>query len=166
MRVLGIAADNSFAVLETDGRTIEAYGPAGRNGAEAHFPDVELIGLLSGGAQALADRAGIPVATGFDHVPALKATYYRARVRALGLERPVAVADGALTIRIAGNGALRVTDESGRILAVDLAATPGFIEAEAVAYIAARCWNGLPAAFPKTTGAPYPMPAGTIVRPQ
>ena len=37
MRVLGLAADGSFAVLETDGRTIEAFGPAGVGDGRAAF---------------------------------------------------------------------------------------------------------------------------------
>ena len=39
------------------------------------------------------------------------------------------------------------------------------IEAEAFAYLAARCARGLPISFPGTTGAPRPMTGGTIVRP-
>ncbi|MFN3514613.1 MAG: anhydro-N-acetylmuramic acid kinase [Phenylobacterium sp.] len=40
------------------------------------------------------------------------------------------------------------------------------IEAEAFAYLAARCARGLPISFPKTTGAPAPMTGGRIVRPR
>ncbi|MDE2487121.1 MAG: anhydro-N-acetylmuramic acid kinase [Alphaproteobacteria bacterium] len=39
------------------------------------------------------------------------------------------------------------------------------IEAEAIAYLAARCARGLPISFPKTTGVPEPMAGGRIVRP-
>jgi anhydro-N-acetylmuramic acid kinase len=39
------------------------------------------------------------------------------------------------------------------------------IEAEAFAYLAARCWRGLPISFPGTTGAPRPMTGGRIARP-
>lgn len=39
------------------------------------------------------------------------------------------------------------------------------IEAEAIAYLAARTAKGLPISFPKTTGAPKPMTGGKIVRP-
>lgn len=40
------------------------------------------------------------------------------------------------------------------------------IEAEAFAYLAARCSLGLPISFPKTTGVPEPMTGGRIARPQ
>jgi anhydro-N-acetylmuramic acid kinase len=39
------------------------------------------------------------------------------------------------------------------------------IEAEAIAYLAARSHRGLPISFPKTTGAPKPMTGGKVVRP-
>lgn len=39
------------------------------------------------------------------------------------------------------------------------------IEAEAFAYLAARCLLGLPISFPETTGAPSPMCGGRIVTP-
>ena len=39
------------------------------------------------------------------------------------------------------------------------------IEAEAFAYLAARCAAGLPISFPKTTGVPKPMTGGKIVNP-
>jgi anhydro-N-acetylmuramic acid kinase len=39
------------------------------------------------------------------------------------------------------------------------------IEAEAFAYLAARCVRGLPITFPATTGAPEPMAGGRIVKP-
>ena len=39
------------------------------------------------------------------------------------------------------------------------------IEAEAIAFLAARCANNLPITFPGTTGAPAPMTGGRIVRP-
>ena len=39
------------------------------------------------------------------------------------------------------------------------------IEAEAFAYLAARTARGLPISFPGTTGAPWPITGGTIVRP-
>ena len=39
------------------------------------------------------------------------------------------------------------------------------IEAEAFAYLAARCAAGLPISFPKTTGVPKPMTGGKIVKP-
>jgi anhydro-N-acetylmuramic acid kinase len=39
------------------------------------------------------------------------------------------------------------------------------IEAEAFAYLAARCAEGLPISFPGTTGVPEPMTGGRIVRP-
>jgi anhydro-N-acetylmuramic acid kinase len=39
------------------------------------------------------------------------------------------------------------------------------IEAEAIAYLAARTWRGLPITFPATTGVPEPMAGGTIARP-
>ncbi|WP_372786142.1 anhydro-N-acetylmuramic acid kinase [Phenylobacterium sp.] len=39
------------------------------------------------------------------------------------------------------------------------------IEAEAIAFLAARTTNGLPISFPKTTGAPEPMTGGKIVKP-
>jgi anhydro-N-acetylmuramic acid kinase len=37
------------------------------------------------------------------------------------------------------------------------------IEAEAFAYLAARCMLGLPISFPATTGVPAPMSGGRIV---
>ena len=40
------------------------------------------------------------------------------------------------------------------------------LEAEAFAYLAARCARGLPISFPGTTGAPTPMTGGRIARPQ
>jgi anhydro-N-acetylmuramic acid kinase len=39
------------------------------------------------------------------------------------------------------------------------------IEAEAFAYLAARCFKDLPISFPGTTGAPRPMTGGRILRP-
>jgi anhydro-N-acetylmuramic acid kinase len=39
------------------------------------------------------------------------------------------------------------------------------IEAEAIAYLAARTWRGLPITFPKTTGVAEPMTGGRISRP-
>lgn len=39
------------------------------------------------------------------------------------------------------------------------------IEAEAIAYLAARTFRGLPISFPGTTGAPRPMAGGKIIRP-
>lgn len=39
------------------------------------------------------------------------------------------------------------------------------IEAEAIAYLAARCANGLPFTFPSTTGVSQPMTGGRIVEP-
>ena len=39
------------------------------------------------------------------------------------------------------------------------------IEAEAFAFLAARCRMGLPISFPGTTGVPAPMPGGRIVEP-
>lgn len=39
------------------------------------------------------------------------------------------------------------------------------IEAEAIAYLAARCANGLPITFPGTTGVKQPMTGGGIVEP-
>jgi anhydro-N-acetylmuramic acid kinase len=38
-------------------------------------------------------------------------------------------------------------------------------EAEAIAYLAARCARGLPISFPNTTGVPEPMTGGRIARP-
>ena len=66
MRVLGLAADGSFAVLETDGRTIEAVGPAGVGGEFS--TDVDLIGLETGDPEALAKQVGVPVACDFAFV--------------------------------------------------------------------------------------------------
>ena len=163
MRVLGLAADGSFAVLETDGRTIEAFGPAGQGDWPA-AGDVELIGLQEGDAEALARTSGVPVATGFGPFGVAKAVYYRARVRSLGLERPTAVIDAEQTILIEENGLL--ISGSGDARSVIRAEALGrFVDAEATAYLAARCWNGFPIAFPGTTGAPYPMTAGRVVRP-
>jgi hypothetical protein len=168
VRVLGLAADGAFAVLETDGRAIEAFGPAGAGGAEAALAagGIELIGLASGDPQALARRSGVPVAFGFAAEPALKAVYYRARVRMLDLERPAAVVDETQTVFIAENGLLSIGE---RLEAGAVVRAPDFgpyREAEALAYLAARCWNGLPMAFPGTTGAAWPMPVGRIARPQ
>ncbi|HXQ46512.1 MAG TPA: anhydro-N-acetylmuramic acid kinase, partial [Caulobacteraceae bacterium] len=39
------------------------------------------------------------------------------------------------------------------------------IEAEAFAYLAARCLLGLPISFPRTTGVAEPMTGGRIVQP-
>ena len=39
------------------------------------------------------------------------------------------------------------------------------LEAEAFAFVAARCLKGLPISFPGTTGAPAPMTGGRIARP-
>lgn len=39
------------------------------------------------------------------------------------------------------------------------------IEAEAIAYLAARTWRGLPITFPTTTGVREPMTGGAIARP-
>lgn len=40
-----------------------------------------------------------------------------------------------------------------------------FIEAEAMAYLAARSLRGLPLTFPATTGVPHPIPGGRIFHP-
>lgn len=52
---------------------------------------------------------------------------------------------------------------------VDSAEAAGFdgdaMEAEAWAYLAARCLKGLPITFPGTTGAPGPLAGGVIARP-
>ena len=159
MRVLGLAADGSFAVLETDGRTIEAFGPAGTG---CGFPkDVDLIGLEEGDPDAMARRTGVPVAC--DFAGAGPAVYYRARGRMAGLERPLAVVEGGRVVHIAENGLLTVVDEVGDARTV--VRNPQWPPAEAIAYLAARVWNGFPINFPGTTGAPYPMPGGRIVRP-
>ncbi len=182
MRVLGLMTSHdavAMAVLETDGRTIEAFGPAGVvddlaavEGFLAANGPLDLIGLRGeGDAESLARRLGVPVAHDFGEGP-LAAVYYRARVRASGLARPVAVADGADVILIAENGLLSAGDTEllRRAKSVVIRGEAGwwgdFVEAEAVAYIAARCWNGFPISFPGTTGAPYPMTGGRIVRPQ
>jgi anhydro-N-acetylmuramic acid kinase len=39
------------------------------------------------------------------------------------------------------------------------------LEAEAFAFLAARCARGLPISFPGTTGIPAPMTGGRIARP-
>jgi anhydro-N-acetylmuramic acid kinase len=39
------------------------------------------------------------------------------------------------------------------------------IEAQAFAFLAVRCLNGLPITFPGTTGAPRPMTGGVLARP-
>jgi len=39
------------------------------------------------------------------------------------------------------------------------------LEAQAFAYLAVRTELGLPISFPKTTGAPVPMPGGQIALP-
>ena len=162
MRVLGLAADGSFAVLETDGRAIEALGAIG---AGPGFPtDVDLIGLEEGDAEALAKQSGAPVAC--DFAAAGPAVYYRALARAAQLERPVAVVEGGRVIHIAENGLLTIDDDVGDArTVVRNPEESGWRRAQAVAYLAARVWNGFPISFPGTTGAPYPMPGGRIVRP-
>ena len=40
------------------------------------------------------------------------------------------------------------------------------IEAEAIAFLAARTFRGLPITFPGTTGAPKPLTGGRIAEPQ
>jgi len=166
MRVLGLAADGSFAVLETDGRAIEAFGPSGQGVDFAVLGEVDLIGLQEGDPEQLARTSGVPVACGFEPFGAAKAVYYRARTRSLGLERPTAVVDQEQTIIIEENGLLISAAGSDAAKSVIAAGEIGrFVEAEAVAYLAARCWNGFPILFPGTTGAPYPTTAGRIVRP-
>ena len=162
MRVLGLAADGSFAVLETDGRTIEAFGPAGVG--DGYPRDIDLIGLETGDAEQLAKRSGVPVAC--DFAEAGPAIYYRARARAAERERPVAVLEGGCVIHIAKNGLLTVNREVGDARTViPSAEDAGWRRAEAMAYLAARVWNGFPIHFPGTTGAPYPMTGGRFVRP-
>ncbi|MGE5502366.1 MAG: hypothetical protein ACM3W4_10620 [Ignavibacteriales bacterium] len=167
MRVLGLAADGSFAVLETDGRAIEAFGPAGRRFELAELGEIDLVGLQEGDPEEFAATWGLPVATGFGAFGVAKAVYYRARARLLGLERPTAVIDGDQVILIEENGLLISGADPRQARAVVQAKELGpFVDAEAVAYLAARCWNGFPIQFPGTTGAPYPMTTGRIVRPQ
>jgi 1,6-anhydro-N-acetylmuramate kinase len=167
VRVLGLAADGSFAVLETDGRTVEAFGPAGRGGADGFASGVELIGLEDGDPEQLARRTGVPVACDFGE--AGPAVYYRALVRMSDLERPVAVVDGARVIHIAENGLLTIDTDVGDARTIvrspEVVGRTEAIRAEAIAYLAARVWNGFPIFFPGTTGAPYPMNGGRIVRP-
>jgi 1,6-anhydro-N-acetylmuramate kinase len=174
----------SLAVLETDGDAIEAFGPAGAVDSldaiegflAAHglgWSALDLIGLDGkGDAKALARAANAPVAFDFGakdiaaggRGAPLTPVYYRARARAAGLKRPAAVIDDACVTLIAENGLLTVGDKAllekarSRMLAADWGA-------EAVAYLAVRCWNGWPITFPKTTGAPYPMTGGRIARP-
>lgn len=160
MRVLGLAADGSFAVLETDGRTIEAFGPAG----VGEFPtDVDLIGLESGDAEALARKTGVPMAC--DFAEAGPAVYYRARARAAELPRPMGVKEAGRVIHIAENGLLTIDSAVGDARTIIDPQEAGWRRAEAIAYLAARVWNGFPILFPGTTGAPYPMPGGRVVRP-
>ncbi len=161
MRVLGLAADGAFAVLETDGRTIEAFGPAGSGGDYPH--DIDLIGLEAGDAEALAIQIDVPVACDFSE--AGPAVYYRARARAADLARPVAVIEGERVIHIADNGLLTIDSDVGDARAIVRPDDLGWRRAEAIAYLAARVWNGFPIIFPGTTGAPYPMPGGRIVKP-
>jgi hypothetical protein len=180
MRVLGLVTTpdaTEMAVLETDGRAIDGFGPAGSGEAEgflaAHglgWGEIDLIGLCGeGDAGQLARRTGVPVAFGFGDEAVLKAAYYRARTRSSRMERPAAVIDGDQIILVAGNGLLtaigpeRLGEARTVVRAEDLGR---FVGAEAAAYLAARCWNGLPIAFPGTTGAPHPMTAGRIARPQ
>jgi hypothetical protein len=165
MRVLGLAADGAFAVLETDGRTIEAVGPAGKRFELADLREIDLVGLQTGDAAEFAATWGLPVAVGFEPFAVAKAVYYRARVRSLGLERPTAVVDGEQVILVEENGLLISGADAAKARSVVQAEELGS-DAEAVAYLAARCWNGFPILFPGTTGAPYPMTAGRIVRPQ
>lgn len=177
MRVLGLIAASGavrMAVLETDGRTVGGYGPAAAaedlEAAEAFIgaQNPDLIGLV-GEADGLARRTGIPVAFDFGPFAALSGVYYRALVSARGLERPAAVIDGERTFLIAANGLLTVADTAGPARTVvrteDLGRPAEALEAEAAAFLAARCWNGLPVAFPGTTGAPYPMTGGRIAWP-
>lgn len=161
MRVLGLAADGSWAVLETDGRTIDAFGPTGAGG---DFPqDVDLIGIEAGDAEAMARGAGAPVAC--DFAGAGPAVYYRARARMAELERPAAVVSGEGVILIAENGLLTVATDRGEARSVVDPSEVGWTWPEALAYLAARVWNGFPIAFPGTTGAPYPMTSGRILKP-
>jgi 1,6-anhydro-N-acetylmuramate kinase len=133
MRVLGLMTGASpdaarMAVLETDGRAIHAFGPAGRasnlEGAEGFlgvhglcWADIDVIGLDGpGDAALLAKQAGVPVAHDFHakdmaeggRGAPLAPVYHRARASASELERPLAVFDtGAASVtHIAQNGLL------------------------------------------------------------
>lgn len=70
----------------------------------------------------------------------------------------------------ARNGALLA--ELGRRTGVPVQAADALgwsadaIEAQAFAYLAARSLRGLPLTFPKTTGAPRPLPGGSLARPK
>jgi len=174
MRVLGLITSPGaarMAVLETDGRTIEAFGPTGAGDLEGFLAEngpFDLIGLRGDGdSRQLARTSGVPVACDFGAGP-LNAVYYRARVRASGLERPAAVVDGAEVILIAANGLLTAGGPELLRQAKSMVETREwgeFVEVEATAYLAARCWNGWPISFSGTTGAPYPATGGRIVRP-
>ena len=236
MRVLGLTTAAgldavTMAVLKTDGREIRGFGPAGAAAlptatAEAllaaaegflaahglGWSDLDLIGLSGRLVDAawLARRTGAPVAHDFaaggEGTP-LIAVYHRARARASGLERPLAVLDAAHITHVAANGLLTALDAPGdtsEAVALGLArceavrslvvcgdgrrdpqrvaalkarlAIPVLtaeeagwrgdaIEAEAIAYLAVRTWNGLPIAFPGTTGVESPMTGGRIARP-
>lgn len=176
MRVLGLIAASGplrMAVLETDGRTLAAFGPASRadslETAEAFIADQapDLVGLVGAvDADALARRTGVPVAYGFDPFGPLKAVYYRALARERGLQRPVAVADGERTVLIAANGLLSLVEAAPRVVRAQDLRPAEALDAEAAAFLAMRYWNGQPVAFPRTTGAPYPMAVGRIARPQ
>ena len=50
------------------------------------------------------------------------------------------------------------------LLAEDIHWRGDSVEAEAFAYLGARCLLGLPISFPSTTGVPEPMTGGRIVQ--
>ncbi len=81
---------------------------------------------------------------------------------------------GAKQVVVAGGGArnptiLRMLAEAANapVAAADaLGWSADFIEAEAFAFLAARCAAGLPLTFPETTGVPRPMTGGVLAMPR
>lgn len=89
------------------------------------------------------------------------------------IARGVALAGGAQRIVVCGGGAhnpailARLAEASGaEVLTADrLGWSVDFMEAQAFAYLAARCVAGLPSSFPETTGVPHPVIGGVLSAP-
>ncbi len=105
------------------------------------------------GAATLTHFTATSIARGVGHVPARPKTYV---ICGGGRHNP------SLMKEI--KGLLEPLGE--RVLAAEeLGLNGDSMEAEAWAYLAVRCWKGLPISFPGTTGVPRPMSGGVIARP-
>jgi anhydro-N-acetylmuramic acid kinase len=147
----GVLDTEAFMALATS-RYFEKPAPKSldRNGF-----DISMLEGLSpaDGAATLTHFTATSIARGVGHVPERPRLYV---ICGGGRRNP------ALMREIAG--LLEPLGE--RVLAAEQVGLDGdAMEAEAWAYLAVRCLNGLPITFPGTTGVPQPLAGGVVARP-